>query len=52
MSGGVAQNSGVVKALQRILGHRVEVMENPQLMGAYGAAIYAYREALKKEEHS
>ena len=52
MSGGVAQNSGVVKALQRILGHRVEVMENPQLMGAYGAAIYAYREALKREEHS
>jgi len=47
MSGGVAQNSGVVKALAAELGMPVEVAPNPQTIGALGAALYAYESAKK-----
>ncbi len=42
MSGGVAQNSGVVKALSAELGLPVKVAPHPQTIGALGAAILAY----------
>lgn len=40
--GGVARNSGVRKALERALKQTVIVPEDPQLVGALGAAILAY----------
>ena len=39
MTGGVAQNAGVVRALERELGVRIAVSPLSQMAGAYGAAI-------------
>ncbi len=47
MSGGVAQNQGVVRAISRELKQEVIVAPNPQVAGALGAALYAYEDALK-----
>ena len=41
MTGGVAQNAGVVAALERKLGCNVAVHEHAQLCGALGAALFA-----------
>lgn len=43
MTGGVAKNSGVVKALEKILGLRIRKIRkiDPQLVGALGAALVA-----------
>lgn len=41
MSGGVAKSKGVVRALERILGTSILVPEEPQIVGALGAAIMA-----------
>ncbi len=41
MTGGVAKNSGVVRALEAKLGTQIEVSGNAQVMGAIGAAILA-----------
>lgn len=41
MSGGVAKNVGVVRALARGLGARIVLPEEPQIIGALGAAIIA-----------
>ena len=43
MTGGVARNAGVVRALERELGTPITVSERAQLAGAYGAAIYGWR---------
>ena len=43
MSGGVAQNAGVVRALERELGASILVPENCQFAGAIGAALKAYK---------
>lgn len=42
MTGGVAQNAGVVRALEKELGTAISVSPSCQLNGAYGAAIYAW----------
>ncbi|SDY22730.1 acyl-CoA dehydratase activase [Eubacterium barkeri] len=42
MTGGVAQNRGVIRAIERELKLPVTVPENPQMMGALGAAILAF----------
>ena len=42
MTGGVAQNAGVVRALEKELGTPVSVSPLCQLAGAYGAAIYGW----------
>lgn len=47
MSGGVAQNAGVVRAISRELKQPVTVAPNPQVAGALGAALYAYEDAVK-----
>jgi predicted CoA-substrate-specific enzyme activase len=47
MSGGVAMNSGVVKAVSDQTGMKITVAENPQTVGALGAALFAYEDALK-----
>ena len=48
MTGGVAQNSGVVKALQDQLEHEVSTSPLSQYVGALGAALYAYSKANRK----
>ncbi|APQ71604.1 2-hydroxyglutaryl-CoA dehydratase [Clostridium botulinum] len=45
MVGGVARNKGIVKAMEKELGHDIKVPELAQLTGALGAAIYAFEEA-------
>lgn len=49
ITGGVAQNKGVVNALERELGQKVFVSEKPQITGAIGAALFAWQEVLKKK---
>ena len=43
MSGGVALNAGVVKALEQELGTKIVVSPLAQLNGAYGAALHAFQ---------
>lgn len=42
MTGGVAQNQGVVKALQDELGHEIHTSPLTQYNGALGAALFAF----------
>lgn len=44
MTGGVAQNTGVVKAMEAVIKMNIKVAEWPQFTGAIGAAIYAFDE--------
>ena len=46
MTGGVAQNHGIVKALQEQLGHEIHTTPLTQYNGALGAALFAYQKAL------
>ena len=50
MTGGVAQNHGIVKALQEQLGHEIHTSPLTQYNGALGAALFAYQKALKKQQ--
>ena len=43
MTGGVAKNIGVVKALEKKIGRQIEVAPQSQLTGAIGAALIAQR---------
>jgi (R)-2-hydroxyacyl-CoA dehydratese activating ATPase len=47
ITGGVAKNPAIVTFLERQLNARAKVTENPQLVGAIGAAIFA-RESIKR----
>lgn len=47
MTGGVAQNTGVVKAMEAVIKMNIKVAEWPQFTGAIGAAIYAFDEGKK-----
>ena len=42
MTGGVAQNTGVVKALEEELGRTIHTSPLTQYNGALGAALFAY----------
>ena len=44
MTGGVAKNKGVVGALERKTGYRIEVSQKAQVTGAIGAALIAGRQ--------
>ena len=46
MTGGVARNAGVVRALERELGAPIAVAPLAQLAGAYGAALYGWKKHL------
>ena len=48
MVGGVADNYGIVRAIEEHLGHKIIVPKNAQLTGALGAALYAMDIAKKK----
>jgi predicted CoA-substrate-specific enzyme activase len=43
MTGGVARNPGVVRALERCLKVKMNIPEEPELTGAFGAAILGMR---------
>jgi predicted CoA-substrate-specific enzyme activase len=45
MTGGVAKNLGVVRALEELIEHRFNTPAEPQIVGALGAALFA-REAV------
>ena len=45
MTGGGAKNEGVVRALEHHLGATVYVAPEPQIMGAWGAALIAFERA-------
>jgi len=47
MTGGVAQNHGIVKALQKQLKHEIHRSPLTQYNGALGAALFAYQKASK-----
>lgn len=47
MTGGVAKNIGVIKALENKIGFKIMVPEEPQIVGALGAAIIAREMMLK-----
>lgn len=44
MTGGVAKNKAVVDVLERILNTEIAVSEEPQIVGALGAALFALEE--------
>ncbi len=48
MTGGVAQNAGVVRAMESVLKKDVIVAPHPQTTGALGAALFAFEAAQKK----
>ena len=41
MTGGVAKNPGVVKAVEERIGSKLYICEEPEIVGAVGAAMYA-----------
>ena len=50
MTGGVAQNTGVVKALEDALGRTIHTSPLTQYNGALGAALFAYQKYLKAQK--
>ena len=41
MTGGVAQNPGVVRAVEELIGEKLFICEDPEIVGATGAALLA-----------
>lgn len=52
MTGGVARNAGVIRALEEQLGVTVRPLENAQMVGALGAALFAWEKYLKSNCNS
>jgi predicted CoA-substrate-specific enzyme activase len=52
MTGGVAQNSGVVAALEEELGHKVYTNPLAQYAGALGAALFAWQKYNRKNKEA
>ncbi|MFA9375451.1 MAG: acyl-CoA dehydratase activase [Lachnotalea sp.] len=42
MTGGVAKNPGVVKAVEERIGEKLYISEEPEIVGALGAALFAF----------
>ncbi len=49
ITGGVAKNIGVVDRIEKKLNLKLKTVPIPQLIGAFGAAIFAKEELMKKE---
>ncbi len=45
MTGGVAKNPGVVRAIEEKIGAKLYICEEPEIVGAVGAALYALDKA-------
>jgi len=52
MTGGVAKNIGVVTELEKNLGCKIKISEEPQINGALGAALIALEKVLSKNRIS
>nr|WP_307999200.1 acyl-CoA dehydratase activase [uncultured Merdimonas sp.] len=50
MTGGVAKNPGVVRAVERKLGARLYICDEPEIVGAAGAALYALEQMEGQQE--
>lgn len=50
MTGGVAQNSGIVTALEKAIDHKITTSPLTQYNGALGAAAFAYERSLKEKK--
>lgn len=50
MTGGVALNKGMVRALEKNIGFKIHTSEYCQLNGAIGAALFAYQKCLQAEK--
>ena len=50
MSGGVALNKGVVRALVKEIHSEIIILDDCQIIGALGAALYAYHEIMKQKK--
>ena len=50
MTGGVALNQGMVRALEKNIGFKIHTSEYCQLNGAIGAALFAYQKCLQAEK--
>ena len=46
MTGGVAKNPGVVRAVEEKIGSKLYICEEPEIVGAAGAALYALEKGL------
>ena len=46
MTGGVAKNQGAVREIEKKLGHHLYICENPEIVGAVGAALFGLDELL------
>jgi len=44
MSGGVAKNKGIVHFMEQVIGEKIYLAPDPQIVGAIGAALYALDE--------
>lgn len=49
ITGGVAKNTGVVRALEEKLGQKIHIPQEPQICGALGAALIALERMSKKQ---
>lgn len=47
MTGGVALNRGMIRALERNIGYKIHTSEYCQLNGAIGAALFAYQKCMQ-----
>ena len=47
MTGGVALNKGMVRALEKNIGFKIHTSEYCQLNGAIGAALFAYQKCMQ-----
>lgn len=50
MTGGVAKNPGVVRAVERKLGAKLYICKEPEIVGATGAALYALEQVEGQQE--
>jgi (R)-2-hydroxyacyl-CoA dehydratese activating ATPase len=52
MTGGVARNIGMVRALEEVLGTKMQISPDAHFMGAIGAAVFALEKMDKSFESS
>lgn len=51
LTGGVAQNAGIIRSLERELKEKLVIPHNPQLTGALGAALFSLQRARNTKVH-
>lgn len=51
MTGGVAKNPGAVREIEEKLGEKLFICEEPEIVGATGAALFGLEECMSESEH-